>query len=183
MKTTISIFLASIFLMSCTVTVPDYVSSLTQESTFWTTINQDSTLPEIGLFTHYDNGKLVANLTCYVHPDSIAYIQNVNVTVSEFETGHIPLYLTYGEFPGTTKFYQQGADYVEMRDLVINECDVLACQQINFIASRSYTVIEEELPEVIHLMYTITTAKWGESSGSLQFTKATREYQETMRFH
>ena len=135
------------------------------------------------MFAHYEHDKVVVSLTCYSHPDSIGFIQAVSVSIKEFEQQNVPLYFSYGEFPGTTKHYQEASNYVEVRDAVILDCDSLECEQLNFIASRTYNVLESDLPEILNVKYTITTAKWGESTGNLQFKKTTREYEESMRFH
>jgi hypothetical protein len=175
------IAVAVVWFAGCTAKVPDYVSATDGESTRWVRTFDDST-ENIGIYVHYENGKISACMTCYASPDSIDFIKDLNISINDYSKQDVLMSFTYGEFPGTTKKYSEAAFYPAVRDSIIADCRAMSGEQVSFLASRTYSVTETELPETLEVWYSVTTAG-GHRAGRAEFKKIEREHEEVMRFH
>lgn len=166
---------------SCTVEVPDYVSAETGESSHWINIYGDTT-EDISVYATYSQGHVYASLGLYSAPDSIGFIEDINVSIPQFNDQDSGLTFTYGEFPGSLKQYTHGTNYARVRDTILADCDSLKFDMLSFSAQRTYSVSEENLPDTIEVWYEVKTSK-GNASGKIQLKKTVREYEEAMRLH
>lgn len=165
----------------CTETVPDYTSAAEDSTSPWIDVYGDSTL-DMSICITYSDGKVTATIAGYAHPDSINFIQDIQVSVSEFTQQDVPLLVCYGEFPGTTNGYIETYSYASVADTVITACSVLAADQIDYQITRTYIVAEDKLPETLELNYDVKTI-YGNKVGKHVFRKYEKEYEQVMRFH
>lgn len=171
-----------VWFAGCTTKVPDYVSATDGESTQWVRTFDDTT-ENIGIYAHYENGKISACMTFYAAPDSIDFVKELDISINGYSNQDVHMGFTYGEFPGTTKKYSEAAIYSAVRDSIIADCGLMSSGgQVSFLASRTYSVTETDLPETLEIWYSVTTAG-GHHAGRAQFKKIEREHQEVMRFH
>lgn len=174
-------FLLLIVFTACTVTVPDYVSEETGESSVWQDFDND-TIKDFSVYISYSQDQVAASISLYADPDSIGMLEEINVAIKEFGDQDSEITFTYGEFPGSLKEYRYGVNYGQVRDSVIADCDSMNFDQISFNAQKLYNVSEQSLPETLELWYDIKTTN-GNASGTVIFKKTEREYEQVMRLH
>lgn len=173
--------LLATLLFSCTVKVPDYAESDTGESSPWVDVYGDTT-KDMSVYINYANGTVTATIGGYSHPDSMGFIEDINVSINAFSEQNVPLMVIYGKFPGTDNLYLEANSYAEIADRIVAGCDSLAGDQIDYQISRTYSIAESELPESLELSYEVKTEK-GNRSGKIVFSKIEREVEQSMRFH
>lgn len=176
-------FIPFLFLIAsgCTVDVTDYTSAEEDSGSPWVDIYGDTT-KDMSIYVTYAGGKVVASISGYTHPDSIGFIEDINVSISEFSEQDVPLLVCYGAFPGTTNYYLEAYSFGDIRDTLIADCDSLTGEKIDFQVTRTYSVGEEQLPENVTLTFDVKTI-YGNKSGSHRFKKIVREVEQAIRIH
>jgi hypothetical protein len=170
-----------LLVMGCTVTVPDYTSAEEDNGSPWIDVYGD-TMKDFSIYVTYSDGKVVASISGYSHPDSMNFIDDINVSISEFSDQDVPLLVCYGSFPGTTNAYIETVSYRSVADSVSRGCDSLGGDMIDFQITRIYSVPEGQLPETLKLLYDVKTS-FGNKNGKHSFKKVEREIEQSMRFH
>lgn len=176
-------FIPFLFLMvsGCTVEVPDYVSAETGESSHWIDSWGD-TEKDFSIWVTYSSDKVLASVTMYQDPTKMDSILDLDVFITEFSDQDAGLSFTYGQFPGSLKIYRYGHTYAEIRDSVIQDCDSLPFNQIDFNCQKVYSVSQDSLPETLEVWYNVKTTQ-GIANGKVQFRKIIREEEQTLRIH
>jgi hypothetical protein len=171
----------TICLSGCTHQVPDYTSAEEDNLSPWIDVYGD-TMKDFAIYLNYSGGIISANLSGYAHPDSINFIEDINVSIAEFSNQDVPLMICYGLFPGTTNECVESYSYTTVADSVIAGCDSLDGDQVDFQFTRTYAVAEQDLPETLELNYTVKTV-YGSKSGKHVFKKYQKEIEEVIRIH
>ena len=176
-------FIPFLFLLvsGCTVKVPDYRSAETGEGSPWIDVYGD-TMKDLSVYITYSDGKIVASVSGYCHPDSVRFLQDVNVSISEFGDQDAPLLVCYGTFPGVTNEYLEAYSFRDVADSLAAGCDSLEGDRIDFQITRTYSVAEDKLPETLQLNYDVKTM-FGNKTGAHSFRRYEKEVQETIRIH
>lgn len=176
-----AISLVIISFSSCTVKIPDYTSAEEDNGSPWIDLYGDTT-KDMSVYINYSDGKVVASISGYAHPDSMDFIQDINVSIAEFSGQDVPLTVCYGTFPGTTNAYLETTSYSSIADSVSVACDSLSGDLVDFQVTRTYAVAADKLPETLELWYDVKTV-YGSKSGKHSFKKIQREYEEVIRIH
>ncbi len=171
-----------VFLLAgCSVTVPDYTSAEEDNLSPWIDVYGD-TMKDFAIYVTYSDGVVVASISGYAHPDSINVIEDIDVSITEFSDQDPTLMICYGVFPGTTNEYIESRDYSSVADSVVAGCDTLDGDQIDFQMTRTYSALQDKLPETLELNYEVKTI-YGSKTGKHVFRKYEKEYEQVMRLH
>jgi|GEM_PF-3966558 hypothetical protein len=165
----------------CTVKVSDYTSAEEDNASPWIDVYGD-TMKDFSIYITYSDGKAVASISGYAHPDSMNFLQDVSVSISEFSNQDVPLLVCYGSFPGTTNAYIESFSYTSVADSVSAACGSLDGDQVDFQITRTYEVDVNNLPERLTLAYDVHT-KYGNKTGTHVFKLYEREVEQNIRIH
>lgn len=175
------VLLAVLTITSCTKTVPDYSSAQTGELSPWIDLYGDTT-KDMSVSITYSDGKVVASFSGYSSRDSMNFLQDIDVSIAELDSLETELQFCFGPFPGTQKVCHSNAEFTVMSREINMECDTMNCDQIHFAATRTYSIAENDLPDLLSLRYSVKTI-FGTGTGGHPFLKVEREVEETMRIH